>query len=109
AAADECLRPPQSQDRAFDLLPGGKGLLVMNQVGARARAVVAAVVRRRHAAPLSSHPSRRVGGSPPNTRRRALEASQDTATVSKVVPSAAVILDELRGFLGSPRGRVIKR
>src|SRR5271154_3182076 len=37
------------------------------------------------------------------------ELADGTAAGSEVVPSVAAVLDELRGFLGSPRGRVIKR
>jgi len=40
AEADERLLPPQRQDRAFGLLPGREGLVVLNEVKARGRAVV---------------------------------------------------------------------
>src|SRR6266699_5296956 len=46
-AADETLRPPQHQDRAFELLPGGKALVVVDEIDARRRTVVGARARDR--------------------------------------------------------------
>src|SRR5436305_32561 len=47
AAADETLGAPQHEDRAFELAPGGEGLVVVDQVDARRRAVVGARARDR--------------------------------------------------------------
>src|SRR4029453_7190885 len=40
AAADEALAAPQHEDRAFELVPRGEGLVVVDQVNGRRRAVV---------------------------------------------------------------------
>src|SRR5437588_9356101 len=45
AAADEALGAPQHQDRAFELVPGGEGLVVVDHVDARGRTVVGAGAR----------------------------------------------------------------
>jgi len=47
AAADETLGAPQHEDRAFELAPGGEGLVVVDHVDARGRTVVGAGTRDR--------------------------------------------------------------
>jgi hypothetical protein len=47
AAADETLAAPQYEDRAFELVPRGEGLVVVDQVNGRRRAVVGAGARDR--------------------------------------------------------------
>ena len=45
SAADETLGAPQHEDRAFELAPGGEGLVVVDHVDARGRTVVGAGAR----------------------------------------------------------------
>ena len=69
-AADETLRPPQHQDRAFELLPGGKGLVVVDKVDARRRAVVGARARDRPGVAEAADVVRHRGGVDARALRR---------------------------------------
>src|ERR1700750_3041887 len=96
AAGDETLAAPQREDRAFELAPRGEGLVVVDQVDGRRRAVVGAGARDRPRVAEAADVVLHHGGV--EARARAEERADDGAD-----PEAGVRADQLLGYAVTDR------